>query len=821
MFEPTEGFSMIITLIDNICLLLAMSICHAFVLRHCRKGTLQYQLIAGGLFGLTAVAGMMNPFILAPGIIFDGRSMICGLAGLFGGPVTALLVCVIAGGYRAYVVGGGGVLMGLLVVLMTSWLGVVFHYLVKQRPQRLNELNLYLFGLLIHAVMIGLMLFLPANVRFEVFRRITLPVMILFPIGTVLIGKLLRDQEIFVYIRNQVAEGERRFHEALINLPFPAVIHDENGKIVFINRLWTELSGYSHSEIPTIDDWVELVYEDRKSEIRSGIAALYQYENRIQEGSFFIKSKSGEKRIWDFNSVPLGRDENGTRRVMSVAVDVTEKHDREELLKAVFDNAPVMINIFAPDGRCVFVNDAWQKTLGFSLEDINSPGFFEKMYPDPETLDRLNQAIRKAERKWNTYRTLTANGSVLDTMWMTTRLSNGYMMGIGLDISELKLLQQQLLQSQKMESIGRLAGGVAHDFNNILTAIIGYTEFATNKVDSDHPAHGDLIEIGKAADRAVHLTRHLLAFSRKQILQTKVIDLNELIVDLDKMLRRLIGEDIEYVTLTSPELWRIKTDPGQVEHALTNLVINARDAMPSGGKLTIETRSVHLDETAVKKHLDIPSGDYVMLAVSDTGVGIPPNLLEKIFEPFFTTKGKGKGTGLGLSTVHGIVKQSGGDVTVYSEPGAGTTVKMYFPRVDESPRIEKPHVMQIDRYRGDETILLAEDDELVRSMIGQTLGAAGYKVISASYATEAIEIFDRTTKIDLLITDVIMPQVSGKELAETLQNKQPGLKTLFISGYTDNAIVHHGVLDEGVHFLQKPFTSQQLLKTVRELIDRN
>ena len=377
--------------------------------------------------------------------------------------------------------------------------------------------------------------------------------------------------------------------------------------------------------------------------------------------------------------------------------------------------------------------------------------------------------------------------------------------------------EEQLRQSQKLEAIGQLAGGVAHDFNNLLTVIGGYSSILLGKLRQDSPHRSSIEEIQKASDRASALTRQLLAFSRKQILQPKVLDLNIVVTDLEKMVRRLIGEDIDLLTITSPVLGEVKADPGQIEQVLLNLIVNARDAMPKGGKLTIETRNVVHSEEYAQRHAALP-GPYVMLAVSDTGCGMDATIQPRVFEPFFTTKSSGEGTGLGLATVYGIVKQSGGNIWVYSEVGRGSAFKVYLPRVDEVA--EGEGVISKSIPKGTEIVLLVEDEDQVRAILKHILEGQGYHVLAASNGEEALSISqDLERDIKLMITDVVMPQMSGRELAERVLAVRPNLPVLFMSGYTDDAIVRHGLLDEKLNFIQKPFDSTTVARKVREVLD--
>lgn len=390
------------------------------------------------------------------------------------------------------------------------------------------------------------------------------------------------------------------------------------------------------------------------------------------------------------------------------------------------------------------------------------------------------------------------------------------------DITKQKTLENQLQQSHKMEAIGTLAGGIAHDFNNILTAIIGNANLALMEVDEDGPLREEIEEIKTAGERAASLTRQLLAFSRKEIIQPKVLDFNELLAEIEKMLGRLISEDVELLTILEPALWQVEADPGQVEQVIMNLAVNARDAMPKGGKLTIETANVDLDGNYYREHgiKEGQPGSYVMLAVSDTGIGMNEETRERIFEPFFTTKEIGKGTGLGLSTIYGIVKQNNGFIWVYSEPGQGTTFKIYLPRYMGEPEPKDKEQTPVAGLDGSETVLVVEDDNALRKLARTILKQKGYKVLEAENGEDALRISEsHDGSIDLLITDVVMPKMGGRKTAERLQPLYPQMKVIYMSGYTDNAIAHHGVLEPGLYFIEKPFSPKALARKVRETLD--
>jgi PAS domain S-box-containing protein len=394
-------------------------------------------------------------------------------------------------------------------------------------------------------------------------------------------------------------------------------------------------------------------------------------------------------------------------------------------------------------------------------------------------------------------------------------------LGVTRDISERKRLEEQLHKAQELEAIGRLSGGVAHDFNNILTAVTGYSDLLLMDLGPHDPRLGDLEGIKQAAERAAKLTQQLLAFGRKQVLQLKVLDLNSVVANLEDMLQRLLGEDIDLATVLDPSLGRVKADPGRIEQVIMNLAVNARDAMPQGGKLTIKTMNVVLDDEYARRFVDVEPGRHVILEVNDAGIGMDEEVQSHLFEPFFTTKEEGKGTGLGLSTVYGIVKQSNGHISVYSEPERGTTFKIYLPRTDEDAEAIPRELSSTERERGSETILLVEDDDAVRNLVRRILTGSDYTVLEARNGEEAIQVCrQHEGPLHLLLTDVVLPGgMSGRQIAERLELLRPEARVLYMSGYTDDAIGRHGVLDPGIAFLEKPFAPTTLVHKVRRVLD--
>ena len=531
--------------------------------------------------------------------------------------------------------------------------------------------------------------------------------------------------------------------------------------------------------------------------------------------------------VW-FDASVLPMSENS---VVLIARDITErKHAEDRLRKSekryrlLFESNPQPMWVYDTETLAfIEVNNAAVHHYGYSREeflsmtikDIRPAEDIPKLLDSVlEGGDRFNAAVWHHRKKDGTVINVEISSDSLTFQGRKARLV------MANDITERRALEEQLRQSQKLESIGLLAGGIAHDFNNLLTAINGYSELGLRKLKPEDALRHNFEEIKKASDRATGLTRQLLAFSRKQVLKPKILDLNEVISEIEKMLRRLIGEDIELSAALDSRLGSVKADPGQIEQVIMNLVVNARDAMPDGGRIIIETKNVYLDEEYAKRHIAVNAGHYVMLAVSDTGIGMDSETQKRIFEPFFTTKEVGKGTGLGLSTIYGIVKQSGGNIWIYSEVGRGSSFKIYLPRVDEAAR-EYKEVTELEKeIQGAETILLAEDEEVVRKLALEVLLSYGYKVLEAENGKTALSICEsQGESIDLLITDVVMPEMGGRELAARLLKRCPDVKVLYMSGYTDDAVIRQGEIKEGSNFIQKPFSLEALVQKVREVLD--
>ena len=501
----------------------------------------------------------------------------------------------------------------------------------------------------------------------------------------------------------------------------------------------------------------------------------------------------------------LGNEE---RRIVAAG----KLRESEAKYAAAFNTSTDAININSLDGRFVDINDGFMRLTGFTREDVIGKSSLEiDLWAIPEDREKLIRGLKENKYVENLESTFRCKDGSLKTALMSARFiyvnDERHILSITRDITRYLEMENRLRQAQKMETIGKLAGGIAHDFNNLLMVILGYVELVLKDLDTADRHHGLLTEVQRAGCRARDITRQLLVFSRKQILQPVVLNLNDSVENLQRMLTRLIGEDIEVITAFAGDLGNVQADPGQVEQVLMNLVVNARDAMPRGGKLTIETANVELDEGYARHHVGVEPGRYVMLAVTDTGCGMDKETMERIFDPFFTTKEFGKGTGLGLSTVYGIVSQSGGHIACASEPGHGTTFRIYLPRTWARPVRQAEQMPEEVRPGRGEHILVAEDETTVRDLIRQMLERLEYRVTLAANGNDALALVtEKGLDPDLVITDVVMPGMNGKELIERLRDIRPGQRFLYMSGYADNAIGHHGVLDPDTPFLQKPFT---------------
>ncbi len=620
--------------------------------------------------------------------------------------------------------------------------------------------------------------------------------------------------------------SEERFAKVFHLSPVAIVVVTlDDGRVIDVNERFVELTGYGHDDVIggsaiALDVWSD-------PEKRASIIQALRKQQPIRDTEANCHARSGiiRKVLVSAELIEL----SGEPCALLMFYDTTELNaamaalrDSEEQYRLIAEHSRDLIVLLDSEGHVLYASPSHQSVLGYA--PIVLIGRIALSIVHPDDREPMLREWAKLATKGHIQVTIRAQHANGDWLWLETSSSildqNGDTLNVSRDITERKRLEAQLLQSQKMETVGRLAGGVAHDFNNLLTAITGYADLALEDLPPASPMRGDIEELRKAADRATSLTRQLLAFARKQRIEPRVVNLNQLISDMGGFIRRLIGEHIELSTLPAPDLGSVRIDTNQIEQVVVNLVINSRDAMPQGGRLVIETANVVLGAQFAGEYIDVTAGRYILLTISDTGVGMDAAVQEHLFEPFFTTKGPGKGTGLGLATCYGIIKQHGGYILPYSELGRGTLMKVYLPRVD-APLDPLPTAEVHTNARGDETILLVEDEPAVRDLAARVLRGQGYTVLEAGDGREALRFVAQQTdaRIDLLVTDVVMPHMGGGALAERLIAMRPSIKVLFTSGYTEDAMLHAGQLVIGTHFLHKPFSPAALAQKVRGILD--
>ncbi|NOZ12273.1 MAG: PAS domain S-box protein [Acidobacteria bacterium] len=953
---------MLISFIQNIALVLGLSMLYGMLTRVSMNETPRGKILSGFLFGGIAIAAMMIPIHYTPGIIYDGRSIILALAGLFGGGTATVISVAMAGLYRAHL-GGVGMWAGIATITASALTGLAFRRAYGNHPEKLTILPLFVLGFTVHFIMLACQLLIqPWPAGLIVLRQIWLPVMLIFPAATVLIGYLLGMEKRHIITEHKLASSEARYRNILENMQEGYYETDLAGNLVFFNRSLCRLLGYSEDElmkmnyrnytdkenaeklyrafnkvyqtgIPVLGvDWeitgkdgikhtikasvslikdpsgipagfqglVRDITEEKLAEsmLRESINSFRSIYNNISIGLYrttpdgrilmanpaliqmlgFSSFDELEKRnletdpvyepgtprkefrelleqygkvkgcisawkrkdgtsLWVCENSRVVRDDAGEIIYYEGTVeDITERKLAEERLREsekkyrlIFNNAPLGIFHYDADGIISSCNDKFVEIIGSSRKQLI--GLHMMNLPDK----RVAQAVRKSLNKEagfyeGDYHSVTADKITPIRVFFEPVISeNGEVKGgVGIceDITERKQaeaerekLREQLFQAQKIESVGRLAGGVAHDFNNMLGVILGRAEMLLTKMSPDDPNRSNVEAIMRAGDRSADLTRQLLTFARKQTIQPKIMNLNDAIEGMLKMLRRLIGENIDLIWQPAAILWTVRMDPVQVDQILANLCINARDAIPKTGTITIETENREIDHIYCETHTEAIPGSYVMLAVSDDGCGMNEKTRRQIFEPFFTTKAVGKGTGLGLSTVHGIVKQNKGFINVYSEPDEGSTFRIYIPKHGEK-LTEKAEDVNIPIPRGKgRQILLVEDEAGLLEMTKTMLEELEYSVYAAARPMEALSFLRGKGCVpDLLLTDVVMPEMNGKELAEKITKMCEQVKVLFMSGYTANAIAHHGVLDKEVAFIQKPFSLNELAQAIAKIL---
>lgn len=648
--------------------------------------------------------------------------------------------------------------------------------------------------------------------------------------GQTLLGGVAIDVTERQSTEKRLRESELHFRQLAENINEAFWIVDPNKReVLYVSPAYEGIWGRTcESLYQKPDSFLESVHpEDRKQVLA---ANERQRRGECCDGEYRIVRPDGSTRWIHDRAFPIIDEAGKVSRIVGIAEDVTERKRGEEQLRrlaAAVEQTADSIMITDTDGTIEYVNPAFERTTGYSEEEAigKNPRLLKSGKVDKAVYESLWATITSGEVWVGNLINRKRDGTLFEERVTISpvRDNSGSIVNyiaVKQDITHQTQLEAQFRQAQKMESVGRSAGGVAHDFNNLLTAITGYSDLALRRLNQSDPLRKNLEEIRKAADRASGLTRQLLAFSRKQVMEKRVLDLNAILSDMNKMLPRLIGEDIKIDLSLDKELGKIKADPGQIEQVIVNLVVNARDAMPDGGVLTIKTSNTTMDGELVRSYESVQAGPHVLLSISDTGCGMDEETQQHIFEPFFTTKSMGKGTGLGLSTVFGIVKQSGGSIWVESKVGKGTTFKVYLPLVDgQADSLEALHGVKAVA-RGTETILLVEDDDLVRGMARATLEMCGYEVLDASNAGEALLISkERNCRIDLLLTDVVMPRMSGQTLVKEIYKVCPNIKVLYMSGYTDDVVAPRGINQEKADFIHKPFTPEALATRIRRALD--
>ena len=808
-------------LIYNVCLLLGVGVVYSeFNLRPARPARYR-DVLTGIIVGLCGVLVMINPWVMRPGMVFDVRSVLLSVAGIFFGSVSAFLAAAITAVFR-FKIGGDGVWMGMAVIFCSAGIGVLWRRLRPQIAEKPSLSELALFGLAVHLAMLACTVLLPAGTALETLRRIAVPVLSVYPAATVLFSLLMLRQTDRARARLALAESEERYRAVSEYSNNAICILNDAGRITWVNKRLMEIGGFSHEDYVSAESFARFLAPESLGPVSSNFrkfaaGEVYEYHQIFM----FVRSdgakRTGEAYLSDF------RDRHGRRNLVVNIVDITEARaaeaERERLMRAIEQAGDAMI-ITDPDGIIQYVNPAFEKTTGYTRAEAigKKTSILKSGVQDEAFYGRLWKAIRSGETWEGRLVNRRKDGSVYTEEAVITAVKDAggaivNYVAVKRDITEALRMEQQLLQAQKMDAIGHLAGGVAHDFNNILTAIKGYASMVLGSLPEKSLGREDMGEIISAADKATALTSQLLAFSRRQIIAPKVVDLNKTIADMTKMLRRLIGEEITLETRLFSAPCLAKVDPGQIEQVILNLVINARDALRGKGVITLETLVGECPRSLKT------GARMVCVKVRDNGCGMMEEVKAHLFEPFFTTKVSGKGTGLGLSVVFGIVKQSGGEINVESEPGKGSVFIISFP-LAEAEAAPKPAPEPGPLAGGSETVLLAEDEESLRRLGERLLKAAGYKVLAAASGPEALELAEGLGRpVDLLVTDVVMPGMTGPQLAKELAARKLCPRTLYMSGYTDDAIVKHGVLEPGIAFIYKPFSADGFTDKVRQVLD--
>ena len=945
-------------LASNAAILLLLSFLYVQVLRRWGRKKLLGQMLNGILFGGVAIGVMFTPLQLLPGVVFDTRSVVISVGGLFEGPLVAAMTFTMASVYRIWM-GGAGTLMGVLVSFSSASLGVVFYYWGKRNPKVLQPAYLYGFGVIVHLVMLVCTLALPGEMTWRVLQDIALPVILIYPIATLLISILISDMQSQIAAERRVKESEEKYRRIVDTANEGVWVIDQAQTISFANRKMAEMTGYCLEELlgrPLSEFYFPEDLHDHEVQMerrRQGLASHYERRVRRKDGSerWFVVSavpmfeegsfigslamysdiserkqaevalreraaalqeqaelldlaldsiiirdlenrvifwNQGAEKSYGWTSPEalgkvthsllqtefpqpllaiedellregrwegelthtrrdgstmvvasrwaLSRDDEGhPRAILEINNDITRRKRTDEALRAnemrlqaILEASADPVVVCDSQGNTTFVNPAFTRVFGWTAEEVL--GRQIPFVPDDQksiTQKMIQQLYEHGETVTLQTKRLTRSGEARDIVISAARIPdvNDKMGGMVVnltDVTHTKKLEAQLRQSQKMEAIGTLAGGIAHDFNNILGAVMGYSELALELAQEGRANVEELNQVLKATDRARRLVKQILTFSRKAEADLKPLNLNTSVRQALNLLLPTLPKMIDIETNLAHDLKVVEADSNQMEQVLLNLASNAADAMPEGGKLVIETHNETLDQEYCSHHLDMIPGDYVLLIVSDTGLGMDAQTMEHIFDPFFTTKAVGKGTGLGLATVYGIVKSHQGEVLCYSEPGMGTSFKVYLPAFKtDSYNASTKEPFSNRHLRGSETILLVDDEQPLRELGQLTLSGMGYQVLTADCGESALELFkDRQNQIDLVVMDLSMPGMGGHKCLKEMLAISPRARVVIASGYSANGQVKASLESGAAGYVAKPFRREDLLTTVRDVLDR-
>lgn len=808
----------LVGLINNAALLLALSLLYGTIPEHPRANKRWLEILAGFIIGLIGIAVMVNPWELIPGVVFDTRSILLSVGGLFFGLVPTVLAALMTALFRVYL-GGLGTLTGVVVIVISASLGLLWRRYRHRWMADFRWRELYAFGIVVQIAMLLSMLTFPWPVAIQVLSQITLPVLLIYPLATVLLGNLLAHQQARRSTMQALQESEERLRQIVQNMPVMLDAFDSDYNFVAWNQECERVTGYTTDEI--IGAPLSVLYPD-EAQRKEMAATLIDGGYNFRDREWNITCKDGSVKTISWSNISMQFPIPGWF-TWAIGIDVTARKKSEDALqaseayfRALIANASDVIIVLETSGVIRYCSPSALRILGRTAESLTGKDLFDLVHEDDaptlrNTVDQIlpdARAMRTAEIRlkhrtgtWPIFETVVCNlvndppvcGIVVNARNITAR----------------RRLEEQLNQAQRMESIGQLAGGLAHDLNNLLVPIMGFAELGMAKLEQTDRLYRNFKHIHQAGQQAADLTKQILAFSRRQMLEMKVLDIDTVIAELQELLQRLLGEEIEFIVLLDAASKTVRGDRTQIEQVLVNLAINARDAMPVGGKFVVETSNVDLD-VAYAQQYGLEAGPYVMLTISDTGYGMDATTKQRIFEPFFTTKEQGQGTGLGLATVFGTIKQHRGHVLVYSEPGQGATFKILLPRLEETVSEEPAPVPPISG--GNETILVVEDEDAVRTLVCETLATHGYHVMEANGPDVALSLSGAAEHtIHLLLTDVILPDMVGPELYRQIAKQNPGMKVLYMSGYSYDVLTYRGLHQPRFEYLQKPFSVPALL----------